>query len=683
MEGVINIDINETKNEDNINYEKIINEELISNFYSFINSSLEQDRPILIKNKKIFLYFIRKYKYSRNINFLFNQKKKFNFDSSLNKKVLNCLYSYCLFYLFIYYELIKQKKIEDKNIFSMDKYFKLIIKLFKSNLLDIKYIVNIFKFYLFQFKPNSKTNLSDVLSSFFKYFYKFLKEINIQNNNNEVNKLIKKEILLNVFETLNEDQKNDIQINNSNLYLIHSLRKDENIFLLVKLLSENKFISEENKAYIEFNIIKFLRNNFRKEHLNYFYNITKKILIKFNNLNKRAIKSSKNNNSNKDNFSSLNKDFSFLLKINEILIKVTKEEKKQFEDNSCYYCDKGFFFNIKDKQKIGFKIENILYNNSKKNDNVFCILFTFLIKENKNIEDNNQILLCISDSDNKEYLTIFIKRKKLYLRYFSKKVNEHELNDIIYNSYYSFFFLYDKNKIKIYLNNNDVLTKNEKEFKLPEKLKVCVGYSELSENPGFSFNGIICPILLFEINNNIKYDIIKKNLLKFKNNYYLIGEEYFNNKNSDKNKKNENNNDIIDNYENYYGLYDELEKEYYAKLLLKYISNIVLYVNPYVVIGTFKRKTKIYKDYNIYKSIEKDNKIIQYNYEFNISPSLEQGLLFPFKDNNIISFFKINNGINFIILEIELIFNYILLINDNNDYMELLGKESRDFYELM
>ena len=62
---------------------------------------------------------------------------------------------------------------------------------------------------------------------------------------------------------------------------------------------------------------------------------------------------------------------------------------------------------------------------------------------------------------------------------------------------------------------------------------------------------------------------------------------------------------------------------------------------------------------------------------------MEQGLLFPFKDNNIISFFKINNGINFIILEIELIFNYILLINDNNDYMELLGKESRDFYELM
>ena len=107
--GVINIDINEIKNEDNINYENIINEELISNFFSSINSSLEQDRPILIKNKKIFLYFIRKYKYSRNINFLFNQKKKFNFDSSLNKKVLNCLYSYCLFYLFIYYEKIKKK----------------------------------------------------------------------------------------------------------------------------------------------------------------------------------------------------------------------------------------------------------------------------------------------------------------------------------------------------------------------------------------------------------------------------------------------------------------------------------------------------------------------------------------------------------------------------------------------
>jgi hypothetical protein len=39
------------------------------------------------------------------------------------------------------------------------------------------------------------------------------------------------------------------------------------------MMVERKFLSDDNKAMIETNIINFLKNNFRKEHLNYFYRI--------------------------------------------------------------------------------------------------------------------------------------------------------------------------------------------------------------------------------------------------------------------------------------------------------------------------------------------------------------------------------------------------------------------------
>ena len=178
--------------------------------------------------------------------------------------------------------------------------------------------------------------------------------------------------------------------------------------------------------------------------------------------------------------------------------------------------------------------------------------------------------------------------------------------------------------------------------------------------------------------NNIKIDEIKKCLLNIKNIYYIVGDLYFNEKECQNNNKNENYN-----YEEYYGLYDELSKEKNVKILLKNITNVILYINPYVVHGSFNKKLKKYKDYNYYEIKEMNNKSVQYSYEFNIVPSLEQGLIFSFIDNNIISFFKLNNGINLIILEIELIYNYILLLNENKNYISLVKENAKEFYELM
>ena len=160
----------------------------------------------------------------------------------------------------------------------------------------------------------------------------------------------------------------------------------------------------------------------------------------------------------------------------------------------------------------------------------FLILFTFLLKENKKIGKNTQLIFSINDSDNKGYISLIAKEKKLYIRYLSKKTNELQLIDITYNKYYSFFFLYDKSKLKVYINNSNALTQNEKELKLPNKLNVFVGSPEEKQNdinPEYSFNGIICPIILFEM-NNMKIDEIKNFLLNIKNIYYILGDIYFN-----------------------------------------------------------------------------------------------------------------------------------------------------------
>ena len=94
--------------------------------------------------------------------------------------------------------------------------------------------------------------------------------------------------------------------------------------------------------------------------------------------------------------------------------------------------------------------------------------------------------------------------------------------------------------------------------------------------------------------------------------------------------------DIINDFQKYYALYDELEYKEYTKSIIKNINNIILYINPYIVLNSFNKKSTIYKDYNYYEiDDEKNNKRIQYSYEFNIIPSLNYGLIFPFKNNNI------------------------------------------------
>ena len=673
---------------------------LITNFNTNINEIFPNFTNQLIK-KKIYFSFILKYINSKKLNDIVKNCPTLN---QIYQKEMNTVYIYSLFYIYLKFQLFNKDNKENKDkkeqnkyaekILSLTNYFKLIRFFYKNQMINWQKMINIFKYIIYQIKSRNnelQTSLKvSTLSIYLKFFVKMVKDLEKEEKEkDQINEEIKKDILDELFEIL-ADAKN----NGNYLYFMRNMIKEESIFFLVKILIKSDYLSEANKQYIEENIIKILKNNFKKEHLNYFYKIFSKILIKFNYFNQNLKEGSSISSGNEDyekNFTQINSDFSFLVKINEILIKLIKEEKDQINNNQCYYCDKGFVFNNRDKERFGFKVKDIIY--TKKSNNNFCILFSFQLRES-GFDKENKIIFSIVDSDNNEKLTLFENGNHICIRYFTKKLNEINLHKVEYNTIFNFLFFIDKNKIKISINNTDALSEKASDFKLPDKFQVFIGCPEdikNNKNKEYSFNGIIYPILLFEVNEPKKkekdiYVDFKKLLFSVKNKYYLIAEEYFNYELNIKNKKekeqeNEEIERIMHNYEIYYGLGEDLIKLKKVTKLFNMMSNMILYINPYIIVSSFNKKITTFKDYNKYKNENK--KEINYLYEFNVIPSLEQGKIYAFRDFNIISFFKTNNGLNFIILQIETLFNYILLLNNKKEYLELPNKDKKNFFAKM
>jgi hypothetical protein len=255
---------------------------------------------------------------------------------------------------------------------------------------------------------------------------------------------------------------------------------------------------------------------------------------------------------------------------------------------------------------------------------------------------------------------LYIKGKNLYLRYFYKALVDLKImENVEYNYYYSFFFFYDKKEIKISINNDDKISYKENKLEIPKKFNIKIGYNNSDNNKTkfSSFNGIICPIILFYLKDSKNkkdniYKEIKELILNIKNNYYIIGEDF---------SPKDDYNTIL----NYYGLFEEIDNRNYVLEIYYKIKNIILYIDPNVVINSFNKRTKIYKDEKLYYD-EDTKKRVRYKYEFDIIPSLESNYIYSFKENSIISFFKLNNGINYLILQIEAMYNFILLMKYNN-----------------
>ena len=241
-EGVINIDIKYTNLEHYIKNE-ILTQQIISNFNSSINiffSRIYKNKENITTNQKIFVCFLSKYLYSRNINYLLKQKNK-KYSKKISKQ-LNFFYLYALLFLYIEHENLANKLKElqlSSKIFSLEVLFNIIIALYRSEFLSFHQISNIFNYNLSLFKQ-SKKNFSishkvNLLMSFIKLFWKIFKEIDNKTEETEINELIHKEVLSKFFEIIN-----NVQNEKNNLRIIHFIRKEINIFLFVRMIVENK-----------------------------------------------------------------------------------------------------------------------------------------------------------------------------------------------------------------------------------------------------------------------------------------------------------------------------------------------------------------------------------------------------------------------------------------------------------
>ena len=486
----------ENLNIDVINRKKELHEEimdiidknyLISNFNSNLSQYFKNYKNKFEK-KNIYFYFVFKYINSKSTKQLI---KYHSASEQILQNKLEFAYIYSLFYIYLKFELFfklnndnKEKKENQANIdkiISIKDFIDLIEYFYKSKIITWREVINILKYLIYQLKEHDNELLTSIkvsiLSIILKFLGKIIKLISKLENEKEkeeINKEIKNNFFEDLFEILS-DGKNT----GNYLYLMRNMIKEESIFVLVKLISKKNFISDENKKYIEDNIIKIFKNNFRKEHINYFYKKFRKILLKFNKFNPHLTKEKDSEENFETNFNMINKDFSFLKKMNEILIKIINEEREQISNNNCYYCDKGFAFNNKELDKIGFQVKDITY--TKKNNNIFCILFSFQLKQSNN-DKENKIIFSIVDANNNEKLTLYENGENICLRYFTQKLREINLQKVEYNKIFNFLFYYDKNDINISINNIDMSNILKKatdlkpaNFKFPEKFKIFGG----------------------------------------------------------------------------------------------------------------------------------------------------------------------------------------------------------------
>ena len=80
---------------------------------------------------------------------MLKRKDKLISENKIPIKYVSYLYSYVLCYIFVHDKFIKL--MDKTELYPPTKFFDLVKKLFKSNLLTIKYDINIFNFYFYNF----------------------------------------------------------------------------------------------------------------------------------------------------------------------------------------------------------------------------------------------------------------------------------------------------------------------------------------------------------------------------------------------------------------------------------------------------------------------------------------------------------------------------------------------------
>ena len=289
----------------------------------------------------------------------------------------------------------------------------------------------------------------------------------------------------------------------------------------------------------------------------------------------------------------------------------------------------------------------------------FSIIFSFKpIDIKKNI---NSIIFSMNDfSTKKNILSFVLKQNQLYL-YLYEKNNKKEilLSENILNNmnYLCYLYLEEKeNFFYFFINDNHKILPYSIKFISKKRADI---YIELGNNMNTNnkFNGIIGPLLLFKDELKDAFEIFQNIKDKLKEKYYLIGEIY-------NNKDKINDNIILFDYDEYYGINNNNELIILVKEIQDKLGNLILYLNPEVIYNNLKfynnNKFRDFQQYHPNNKIYYEIKNIQ-----NINDIIH--IEIPF-----LHFFINNKLFDYIILNIELIYNELLISEVSEEKYELL-----------
>ena len=555
----------------------------------------------------------------RKLHIILNKKKKFK------KILLNENQNKYLFYIIFI------------NIYKKEKIFPFIKHMFIINLISFHSICIFFDFFLYLNKENRNNILLYIKNIIYALISmkKIIKEL----NKKEINDIIKKDVnndlkifLKNIFDCINNNENENL----INIIIRKNIIKYPKILSLIKLCCDyykNNIINEDNKTYIINNLKILLTKNFNNEHSNYLLYITNKYISNLNFHNK---------NSEKNYFSFINKILEFFSEI-----------------DYNYSINKYFIFDSS-KDKNGILITSPIKFMDKYDSNLnFSIIFSFKPIDIK--KNTNSVIFSMNDfSTKKTILSFVLKQNQLYLYLYEKNnkkeilLSENILNNINYLCYlyleekenFFYFFINDNHKILPY------------SIKFISK-KIADIYIELGNNMNTNnkFNGIIGPLLLFKDELKDAFEIFQNIKDKLKEKYYLIGKIY-------NNKDKDNDNIILFDYDEYYGINNNNELIILVKEIQDKLGNLILYLNPEVIYNNLKfynnNKFRDFQQYHPNNKIYYEIKNIQ-----NINDIIY--IEIPF-----LHFFINNKLFDYIILNIELIYNELLISEVSEEKYELL-----------
>ena len=373
--------------------------------------------------------------------------------------------------------------------------------LYKNNKLNIKEIISLLNTYIIWLDEKNSTEIKDKISYdkyfklknyyLFKMCFNLLKNIFLLELKNHKEKELKE-----LFHYLNKINS-FIDINNRfNNYVIIINNESFQDFLKTILRNMNLNIYEKYKNNLLNFYQNFLKNNFNRPKIT--ENIINNIKNSFLNL------SEINTDINKNIKTTLEND----LLAQNFYCKLLYSLFDDYASNLDYI--KFFNYNGVDS-KISFKLSQCSLINT-------ILIFSFSLKiENINLTNHNIIyplLTIYDDSKNKNIFKIYIKKKshknKFILYKEQEKNKDQLLNDFLDNdkTYYIALYFEEKN-FTIYLNKLKN-THNIKTTKNKENI-IQIGYDNISQE---YFKGFLGPIILLKNNEISKKPEISKKIAK-------------------------------------------------------------------------------------------------------------------------------------------------------------------------